>query len=337
MKTNFIIILIVLFAISVYSKEQDDGEIPNPEKNSDVVEDTLGISHNYLLDEGIRFNSFVLFASGFEDGFTGWGYYDPSVSEIVTDSDLAFSGNKVLKSVATKGVNEGGDVDYEISPAQDKIYLRFYTKFDENTVIPHHFVKIRAVKDGYWTNAGQKPPGDQAFWTGIEPLGDRTWHFYSYWHEMHSWQSYSGEPDSSRGDNPYYGNNFNVPGQTPFQKGDWICVEAMLSANKPGYHDGEQAFWINGEKIGHWKQGEPTGKWKADRFKIGTDDASPFGGYSWRTTDDVKINMIKLRWYLRNSVLQNATQAHNIVYFDNVVVAKEYIGPMYDENGPVFY
>ncbi len=294
-----------------------------------------GIAKNYLHDKNIQSNPAVIFASGFENGFEGWTAYNEKISEIITDPKAAFSGSKVLKSTATRGVNTGGDVDYKIVPGQDQIYVRFYTKLDENTVIPHHFVKIRAIKEGFWPNAGQKPPGDKAFWTGIEPLPDHTWNLYTYWHDMHSWQSREGKPDGRP--NPYFGNVFRVPGQEPLKKGEWICVEAMMKANTPGQNDGEQAFWINGVKIGHWKKGEPMGEWRNDRFVIGGDNPKPFEGYNWRTAEDVKINMIKLQWYISKEHMERkkATQDDNSVFFDNVVVATEYIGLMYDEKGAV--
>lgn len=291
-----------------------------------------GLAQNYLNDKNIQSDNAVLFASGFEDGFEGWSYFNNEVSEIISNPDSAFSGNKALKMTATRGLNEGGDVDYKIFPEQTQVYFRFYTKLDKNTINPHHFVKVRAITDGFWPNAGNKPPGDKAFWTGIELLADNTWYFYTYWHEMHSWQTREGVSDGRP--NPYYGNNFKVPNQTPYKKGEWICVEAMVKANTPEKYDGEQAFWINGKKIGHWKTGKPLGEWRNDRFQIGTIN-QPFEGFNWRTSEDVKINMVKLQWYISNKVIANATQDANIVYFDNVVVATKYIGSMYDKNGPV--
>jgi hypothetical protein len=104
----------------------------------------------------------------------------------------------------------------------------------------------------------------------------------------------------------------------------------MLKANTPGKSDGEQAFWINGKKIGHWKKGEPSGYWRGDKFVIGGDNPQPFEGYNFRTSDEVKINRIKLQWYISDEHMKKkkATHDENSVYFDNVVIATEYIGPM---------
>ena len=95
-----------------------------------------------------------------------------------------------------------------------------------------------------------KPPGDQAFTTGIEPWGQwgkapapGVWHFYSYWHEM-----------KGGNDGKYWGNFFDPPQPEPIQPGRWYCIEAMLKANStPEAADGEQAFWVDGKKIGEFK------------------------------------------------------------------------------------
>jgi hypothetical protein len=150
---------------------------------------------------------------------------------------------------------------------------------------------------------------------------------------MQSWQSRDGKPDGRP--NPYYGNMFYVPDQTPFERGEWVCVEAMVKANTPGKHDGEQAFWIDGKKIGEWKAGEPMVQWRGDRVRMDGENLKPFPGFNWRTTDDLKLNSIILRWYISAEHMKKAKQNSNSVFFDDVVIATKYIGPIYDNKGPV--
>jgi hypothetical protein len=110
----------------------------------------------------------------------------------------------------------------------------------------------------------------------------------------------------------------------------------MMKANSPGQHDGEQAFWIDGKKIGHWKTDEPLGQWRGDKFVIDYgNNPQPFEGFNFRTVDDLKINSIILRWYISAEHMVNAKQDSNSVFFDNVVIATKYIGPMYNQEGPV--
>jgi hypothetical protein len=286
-----------------------------------------GIAARYPGDRGIERDPAVLFASGFENGFEGWTHHNPKVSTIVNDPALAHGGRAVLQTTATRGQNSGGDVTYTLPRGVDRLYLRFYTKFHEETCMPHHFVKIRAFAPNFRIggHAGRRPRGDQAFWTGIEPLRDRTWNFYTYWHEMRSYENPDGSGTRA------YGNMFHPGGQTPFETGEWICVEAMMKANTVGRHDGEKAFWINGTKIGHWRTGEPEGRWLRDKFFTHGPyfrDPKPFEGFNFRTSDEVKIRQIALQWYLSaEHMARHATVDENIVYFDDVVVATSYVGP----------
>jgi hypothetical protein len=148
--------------------------------------------------------------------------------------------------------------------------------------------------------AGETPPGDAKFSTGIEPTGrwgkfhpPGVWNFYTYWHEMKTkWGSvYNGK-------------------QEPIQPGRWYCVEAMLKANSsPDKADGEQAFWVDGELYGR------------------------FEGFRWRTTDKLKINSFWLLYYNTDQPAQHNNDPHPKsrvmqVWFDDIVVATEYIGPI---------
>ncbi len=287
----------------------------------------VGIAKKYPHDKGISSDPDVLFASGFESKFTGWTSV-PSQATIETDPTVVHRGKASLKITATKGVDQGGTVSYKFS-GQKQIFLRFYTKFHKDTIMPHHFVKIRAIKSGFWPNAGQKPPGGSGFWTGLEPTQKLIWHFYTYWHEMHSWQTVAGLPDGRP--NPYYGNGFTPAGQSAIVRDVWICAEAMLKANTVGQYDGEQAFWIAGKKVGHYRKGEPVGNWVRDGFVswgpyFKPSTAKPFEGYNWRTSSSLQINEVFLQWYQSSSHVASWPATYNIVYFDDVVVAKKYIG-----------
>jgi hypothetical protein len=74
----------------------------------------------------------------------------------------------------------------------------------------------------------------------------------------------------------------------------------MLRQNTPGQPDGEQAFWIDGRPLGHWR------------------------GINWRKTDQLQANALTLESYVTSQWTKHAA---NTVYFDNVVIAREYIGP----------
>jgi hypothetical protein len=73
-------------------------------------------------------------------------------------------------------------------------------------------------------------------------------------------------------------------------------MEMMLKANDPGANNGEQAFWINGELIGHFKN------------------------MVWRFTNDLKINSFQLGLYIHDN------EKINRIWYDDIIVSTGYIG-----------
>jgi hypothetical protein len=119
----------------------------------------------------------------------------------------------------------------------------------------------------------------------------------------------------------YWGNSFFPPGPGPGsaagpkryipKRGEWECWEFMLKCNTPGEHDGGQAMWINGRKIGD------------------------FNHILWRDDPDVKANCLWLLHYGFDSGdptkgtwrTKQQKPMRDTVWFDDVVVATEYLGP----------
>jgi hypothetical protein len=75
----------------------------------------------------------------------------------------------------------------------------------------------------------------------------------------------------------------------------------MLKHNTPNRPDGEQAFWFDGALQGHWQ------------------------GLNWRKTDTLKANALTLESYITDRWTRNPV---NVLSFDNVVIARAYIGPV---------
>ncbi len=199
------------------------------------------------------------------------------------------------------GKGAGGKLVKWFMPGYDKVHARWYCKFakDFDQGNHMHFVHMLANKaDNKWSafgKAGLKPKGDDFFTTGLEP--DRRWgknpppgemFFYSYFPDMKI------DPKM----NKYWGNAFRPKKKFLVKRGRWYCMEMMVKANSKGKKDGEQAFWIDGKLIGHFKN------------------------MRWRTTDKLKINCFWLLLYVHDS------KKVNKVYFDDVVIATDYIGPL---------
>jgi hypothetical protein len=265
-----------------------------------------GIAAAYRADAGIVAHPAVIFADDFETLGLG-DRWDERSADKGRALSLAASGDPVcgrqcLKVEARLGENQGGGLTRWFEPA-DPVFVRFYVRFDPGCDYVHHFVTLRANKGlrggDRWSGfggAGVRPAGDERFSTALEPWGNwgrwpapGRWNFYSYWHEM----------EVSR-DGKYWGNSFPAEPQDNIPKDRWICAEFMLKHNTPGQADGEQAIWIDGRLLGHWR------------------------GLNWRKTADLKANALTLESYVTDRWTRNPT---NIVYFDNVVIARQYVGP----------
>lgn len=267
---------------------------PGPEKG--------GLASLYPGDEGIERDPRVLFVDDFETGTVSqigarWG-------SISRKENIGLSNDIHANSPGNKSIHisKNGHL-FTHTKGVDTMYTRFYVKFHEEIGYIHHFVHLVADRTPTpWPKggAGETPPGDAKFSTGIEPTGrwgkfppPGVWNFYTYWHEMKT----------------KWGSVFNGR-QELIQPGRWYCVEVMLKANSaPEKSDGVQAFWVDGELYGK------------------------FDGFRWRTTDKLKINSFWLLFYntdqpARHNKDPRPESRVMEVWFDDVVIATEYIGPV---------
>jgi len=109
------------------------------------------------------------------------------------------------------------------------------------------------------------------------------------------------------------------------KRGEWQCVEIMIKLNSaPNKRDGEEAFWIDGIPVSHWKPGSYLGRWFRDRFRVygstqyqgsATRDSIPlpFEGFLWTKTDQLKINTIELQYYLASIFQDNVVPSDSTI------------------------
>jgi hypothetical protein len=300
-----------LIALTIGANRGAAAGDPEGQKNladSSPLPQGNGFAHQYPGDQGVASHAAVIFADNFESGAVGerWDSDrddgDKVLTLIAPDAKDGRLGLKVLRVTATLGDNTGGGLTKWFESA-DRLFIRFMVRFDADCDYVHHFCTLRANKGlqggDRWSGfggAGLRPNGDERFSTALEPWGNwgrwpapGQWNFYSYWHEM------DASPDGK-----FWGNAFRPASQSNIAKGRWISAEFMLKHNTPGKADGEQAYWIDGELRGHWK------------------------GINWRKTPDLEANAFTLESYITDRWTKNPI---NIVYFDDVVIAQEYIGP----------
>ncbi len=308
------------------------------------LDDSHGIAERYAADKGIENDPRVVFAENFEasvETISGrWDTVrDQEVMSLSQEVPPNSSGKQswLIAQVAEKGT--GGDLYRVLKGGHERLFTRMYVRIAEDCEPIHHFGTCIGGNNPAtrWPSvkAGQPTDGAKSFWLGIEPFGDRwRWDYYAYWCEMR------GSPPQGK----TWGNSFIHNNELAVQRGKWTCIETMVKMNDVGQTNGELALWIDGKRVSHLGPGFPRGRWEFDKFKPGEQGTGirwnqqkgdresfetaaggdPFEGFRFRTDKDLNINFLWLYTYITRG-----SPGHvNRVWFDDVVVATEYIGPI---------
>ncbi len=306
-----------------------------------------GIASRYPGDRDIAEDPAVLFAEGFERGPVEdlklrWDTVgdEPGMS-YSNEVPPGSAGTRSLVMERTAG--PGPQLYTRLKNGEggwggDTVFARCYVKFDQGCGAIGHFGPCLGgnAPATRWPSvkAGHPTDGTKSFWSGIEPYGDAwVWDFYTYWCEMR------GSPPRGQ----TWGNSFIRDPGLKVTKGEWICVEQMIRMNTLGDTDGEQALWIDGKLAAHLGKGFPKGLWTFDKFEPGKGgqgirwnvemgdrerfsvptEGLPFEGFRWRTDAGLNVNFVWLYVY------SEKPEGHRIkVWYDDLVVATEYIGPI---------
>jgi hypothetical protein len=300
-----------------------------------------GLAGKFPGDRGISNHPTVLLAEDFEgpaltDLKQRWNEIenkDGKVLELVGDKPEASAGKQCLQVTATLGENTGGHLFKRIDPIQERVFARFYVKFAGDAPYLHHFSGLGGYNPPTnWPqgSAGKHAAGDTRFSARIEPNGSYGslpapggWMFYTYWNDM-----------KQSGDGGFWGNGLWPVGKPAPPKGRWQCVEMMLTCNTVGQSDGELALWLDGKLTTRIGPGTATGKWTGEGFEVKENeiDAEIFEGFRWRTVPELAVSYFMLSHYVtENAYRQNKVEQPpkvNRVWFDDIVIATEYIGPI---------
>ncbi len=298
-----------------------------------------GLSKDYPGDAGIAHHPAVLIAEDFEHGSLDtlrqrWNEVenkDGRVLEFAADRPGASAGRTSLQVTATLGENTGGHLYKRLDPIRERVFARFYVKFAEDAPYLHHFSGLGGHNPpSNWPQgtAGLQATGDKRFSARIEPHGrygsipaPGGWMFYTYWHDM-----------KQSADGGYWGNGLWPEGRPGPPPGRWQCVEMMVKCNAVGQSDGELALWLDGRLATHIGPGTKTGPWTGEGFEVRPDGQQTFEGFRWRTVPELAVSYFLLSHYVtENAYRQNRVAnppKQNRVWFDDVVIATEYIGPI---------
>ena len=94
--------------------------------------------------------------------------------------------------------------------------------------------------------------------------------------------------------------------------------------------NGEQALWIDGQlwrkdgqPVSYLGERFPRGAWVWDSF-LPDSEGEPFEGFRWRRRDELNLNFLWLLLYITKAPPGHISK----VWFDDIVVAQQYIGPI---------
>lgn len=308
---------------------------------------TNGLAAAYPGDRGLEKDPRVIFVEDFEEPSLDalWARWDTVGDKpgMTFSADVpAGSGGKqslIMERTSGPGAQLYGRLKNRAGGfGHDRVFARYYVKFDPDCGEIHHFGPCLGgnLPATPWPSvrAGQPTDGAKSFWSGIEPFGAGwRWDFYTYWCEMR------GSPPRGQ----TWGNSFIHDPRLAVEKGRWICVEQMIRMNDVGDTNGEQALWLDGKLVAHLGKGFPLGRWTFDKFEPGKGgqgvrwsqekgdreyfevpaSGAPFEGFRWRTVPELNVNYVWLYIFTQKPA------GHRIkVWYDDVVVATEYIGPL---------
>lgn len=303
-----------------------------------------GIARKYQGDRGIENDPAVVFSENFDSGSIGaiaerWeSVQNKEILSLSSDVPEESADGHSLLMTHVGGKGTGAHLYRRLQPGYEKLHIRFYVKFDPQCAPIHHFFHVGGYHPATpWPQggAGQRPRGDERFSTGVEPHGDAwVWDYYTYWVEMR------GSPPRGQ----TWGNSFIRDPEWKVERGKWICMELMMKMNEVGDTNGELALWIDGKRSSYLGKGFPKGRWVYDKFLPGgwgegvrwSDEkngperlqfprgGSPFEGFRWRRDERLKLNFFWVLLYITKAPPDHVSK----VWFDNIVVAEEYVGPI---------
>ena len=318
--------LIILNIIGCTNKAADYPPAPQPESVL-PIDTSNAIANRYPDDSGIENDTNVLFVEKFDDGMVNLAarYTDVYNAEGMSpDDDVVANipGNSSLKMTNIGGQNTGGHLFRNFPEAFDSVFFRYYVKYP---AVSKGFIHHQGIWFGGYhpstdypnPRAGTCGLGNSRISIAYEPVNDMMGS-YLYWGDM------QGDPNGN-----CWGSDM-VNASVSAQKitwDQWTCVEIMIRLNNPvSDYNGELKIWQNGTEVGHWGPGFPNGSMLYGKFRAGGN--VPFKGFRWRTDENLKINYIWIEFYDDKS----PAGVSHYIKFDNLVIAKKYIGPIKKSN-----
>ena len=281
-----------------------------------------GIAAGYPGDVGIGSDPRVIFADDFESYGTPddlWSRWDNVFQlaqiRIETESANVWAGAQSVEFIQPQQDEElSNAVSKDISPEVDVLYLRYYSKFDGTFDISGSSHNGSEISAHYFMD-GNATPGIPADGTNKYLIAYENWrgepsepnpglqNIYIYHPEQRDVWGDHFFPDGLVMPNtslPYdFGPDFVARPNFVPELGRWYEFEVMLRANTPGQRDGRVTCWVDGEII------------------------ADFPNLYLRDIASLTIDHFSLSLHAGSN-----PNGETRKWFDNVVAATEYIGPV---------
>jgi len=295
-----------------------------------LPEGDTGIAAKHPGDVGIDQDPAVVFADDFEadsspaDLNRKWsGVFGDHDMRIAMEAGSIHAGKKALEiAMPQQGTPQSSGLQKVLKDEYDVLFLRFYSKFEKGFDYPqnvscHNGADISAH---YYTNGatpGVRADGRNKFLAAFEDeIGYRDkapipgpLDIYCYHPEMrdvygdHFLPSGSVMPYSPQlGNKGSFGPAFIARPDVVPELDRWYCFEFMVKANTPGLHDGRIGCWVDGKLI------------------------ADFPNMRFRDVATLRMERIGIGIYMANNAIRQ-----NKKWYDDVVAATSYIGPLAKE------
>jgi hypothetical protein len=280
-----------------------------------------GIAAKYPGDVGIEADPDVIFADDFESYATAseltqrWdNYHQKTQTRIAIEPDNVYAGKQALEFTLPQQDNELSNAVHKVLTKQlDSLYFRFYSKFAKNFDVVGSSHNGGGISAQYFVN-GQATPGVPANGTNKFLANFEHWrgdaaaaspgktNVYIYHPEQrddygdHFFPTGVVLPNSSLAFD--FGPDFVARPDVTVELDRWYCYEFFVKANTPGARDGRITLWLDGQLI------------------------ADFPNLRLRDVATLQIDRFQLSLHARKTPVET----HK--WYDNVVAATAYIGPL---------
>ena len=312
-------LLALIWAGTVGAQEAASAPLaPLPEGDS-------GIAAKYPGDIGIEKDAAVVFADGFEDYSKAAGLrkkwdnvFQEHCIRFAEEAENVHGGKKSLEfTVPQQDAELSNAVVKNLKDERDVLFLRYYSKFEKgfdqlgsshngSTISAHYSSNGRATPgiraDGRnkflaafecWRGeAKEKSPGELNIYCYHPEQRDRYGDHFTPAGKVTPYSPQLGNKNN-------FGKEF-VPRPEVIPELDrWYCYEFMVKANTVGQRDGRIACWVDGKLI------------------------ADFPNLRLRDIETLKIDEFSVGLHIRNNTIRA-----NKKWYDDVVAATSYIGPI---------